>query len=222
MPITHVKKPGRPKVDGLQVRRCGEILDVATRLFAERGYPDTDIDSVAADLKVAKGTIYRYFPSKRELFLAAVERGVQDLQNAVHAHVDGVGDPIDRIVSAIHTYLSYFDSHPELVELFVQERAYFKDRRKPAYFAQHDANFGRREGFCRQLIAEGRLRELSVAPEFDVVNDFLYGTVMANYFTGRMVSVEKQAASIVDILFNGILSEKERRRWQGDRGASAE
>ena len=63
------KRPGRPKDEGLAARRCKEILDVAARLFAARGYQNTDVQVVADELGVGKGTVYRYFPSKRELFL---------------------------------------------------------------------------------------------------------------------------------------------------------
>ena len=50
--------------------RREEILDVATDLFAEFGYSEAVTKDLADRLQVGKGTIYRYFPSKRELFLA--------------------------------------------------------------------------------------------------------------------------------------------------------
>src|SRR5260221_9053269 len=118
---TH-RKPGRPIDEALQTRRREEILDAAALLFAERGYPNTDVDSVAEKLGVGKGTVDRYFPSKRDLFLAAVARGRNRLDDRIHAGVERASDPPEKIERAVYTYLAHFDEHPELVELFSQER----------------------------------------------------------------------------------------------------
>ena len=64
-------------------RRQEEILDVAARVFAERGFPGTDVQEIADELEVGKGTIYRYFPTKRKLFLAAVDRAMRRLREEV-------------------------------------------------------------------------------------------------------------------------------------------
>ena len=68
MNSTAKKGPGRPKDESLQERRREEILDAAASLFAQHGYRSTDMEYVAAALGIAKGTIYRYFTSKEELF----------------------------------------------------------------------------------------------------------------------------------------------------------
>jgi AcrR family transcriptional regulator len=211
------RKRGRPRDETLQARREEEILDAATRLFARHGFSQTDLDSVALALGVGKGTLYRYFPSKRELFLAAVDRGMRRLMDAVNASAARAADPLDRIVEAIRTYLAFFDRHPELVELFIQERAQFKGRAQPTYFAHQEANAGPWQAMYDRLVAEGRVRALPTAPDRDVVGDLLYGTILANYFAHRPASHEDQAQSIVDVVFYGILTDAERRRRPAPR-----
>ena len=44
----------------------------------------------------------------------------------------------------------------------------------------------------------------------DVLGDVLYGTMFTNHFAGRDKPFEAQAQDILDVVFNGILSEKER------------
>lgn len=121
-------------------------------------------------------------------------------------------DPIEMIVQAIRRFLAYFEQHPYLVELFIQERAVFQGRRKPAYFAAHEKNIGPWREIYLRMVEEGRLREVPLALDQDVVNDLMFGTILANYFTGRRIPFEKQALGIVDIVFNGILTESERQR----------
>ena len=66
-----------------------EILETATVLFAEQGFSDAVTQALAAKLQVGKGTIYRHFASKRELFLAAADRVMQKLQERVEANIVG-------------------------------------------------------------------------------------------------------------------------------------
>ena len=43
------------------------ILDVARKIFRERGYLGLNMDRVAQEMKVAKGTIYQHFSCKEEI-----------------------------------------------------------------------------------------------------------------------------------------------------------
>ena len=134
---------GRPRDAALQQRRREQILAEATAVFAEHGYPGTDVQFIADPLGISKGTVYRYFPTKEELFLAAVERGVLRLKEHMERRVETVADPVERIAVAIRSHLEFFRSDPQLVELFIQERAEFRDQRQPIYFEHGEANCGR-------------------------------------------------------------------------------
>src|SRR5690242_10928380 len=135
-----IRKPGRPKVKGLAELRREQILAAATEEFALRGYAGTDLQVVARRLDLGKGTVYRYFRTKEVLFLAAVDRGMRLLTARTNDAAARTLDPLDRIIRATHEYLEFFDEYPEFVELFVQERAQFRDRSRPTYFAHRDAN----------------------------------------------------------------------------------
>lgn len=50
-----------------------QLIEVATRLFASRGYDDTSIEAVLADAGASRGALYHHFKSKEALFLAVME-----------------------------------------------------------------------------------------------------------------------------------------------------
>src|SRR4051794_40675283 len=102
-----VRKVGRPADPARCARRREEILEAAVRLFAEHGYPETDMQVLADTLGVGKGTLYRYFPSKQDLFLAAVDRVMLKLREAIDASIVGIDDPLEQVRQAICTYLDY-------------------------------------------------------------------------------------------------------------------
>ena len=62
--------------------------------------------ALAERLGVGKGTIYRHFPSKRALFLAAADRVMRKMQEQVNANIAGIEDGLERIERAVATFLA--------------------------------------------------------------------------------------------------------------------
>ncbi|WP_406700675.1 TetR/AcrR family transcriptional regulator [Singulisphaera sp. Ch08] len=213
--MNHTTESGLRTEQGDEAIPCGrreEILEAATKLFAEHGFSDTVTQVLVEKLQIGKGTLYRYFPSKRELFLAAVDRVMRRLRQRVDFVIAEIEDPLDRVAQAIRAYLAFFVKHPEFVELLVQERALFKDRKKSTYFEHQDTNVVRWRILFGSLIVEGRVREIPVERITDIINNLLYGTMFTNYFSGQQKPSEQQAKDILDVVFYGILSESERQR----------
>ena len=50
--------------------RRWQILDAALKVFSKKGFAEANITEIAQEAGVAEGTIYNYFPSKRELLIA--------------------------------------------------------------------------------------------------------------------------------------------------------
>ncbi|ACL55769.1 TetR/AcrR family transcriptional regulator [Methylobacterium nodulans] len=65
--------------------RPGEILEAAFEEFALNGFAATRLDDVAARAGITKGTIYVYFPSKEELFIATFKEMVRPMMEHIRA-----------------------------------------------------------------------------------------------------------------------------------------
>lgn len=207
-----LRKPGRPVDLELQAKRREEILDAAAVLFAECGFADADTQLLADRVGVAKGTIFRYFPTKRDLFFAAIDRGMARLRDWVHARADAVEEPLEKLHQAVHAYLEFFHEHPETADLLILERAQFKDR-KSSYFVSRDRNDdGRWSELFAALIAAGRVRDLPIDQIRNVLGDLVYGTMFTNHLSGRRRGFEDQARDLIDVVFHGLLTDAERRR----------
>lgn len=68
--------------------RRAQLLDAATRAFAELGFRGATTKAIAAEADVAEALIYRYFPSKEALFIAVVERTAARLVQATRRAID--------------------------------------------------------------------------------------------------------------------------------------
>jgi AcrR family transcriptional regulator len=216
-----LKKPGRPADPDHCARRREDILDAAVLLFARQGFANTEMQELADSVGVGKGTLYRYFPSKDSLFLAAADRLMVRMRQSIDLAIQGIDDPFQRIRRAIHAFLEFFSARPERVELLIQERAHFKNRPKPTFIQHREVNVERWRVLYRDLIAQGRLREMPVDRISDVIGDLLYGTIFTNYFAGPRKSLEVQAEDMIDVVFSGILSTTERKRQEKMAAAKA-
>jgi len=204
-----------------RLARREEILTHAARLFAQYGYSETDTTLLAETVGVGKGTVYRYFPSKRELFLAAADRVMRMLRAEVEESIAKIDDPLHQIRAGVQSFFAFFAEHPECVELLMQERAQFKDRTESTIIEHRRLNVERWREMYTNLIAAGRIREMPVDRITDMVGNLMYGTIFTNYFSGAAKSPAAQADDVIDIIFRGILTPQElQRQLQSTRLAS--
>jgi AcrR family transcriptional regulator len=89
------------------------MLDVATPLFAERGFHAVSVDEVAAGAGVTKPMVYAYFDSKEGLFTASVERAAIGLIGALERSAALHEDPEERMWHGLLTVFGFVDEHRE-------------------------------------------------------------------------------------------------------------
>lgn len=200
------RKAGRPTDSAGVAQRSDTILAVAIQVFAQRGFAATDVQEIADKAGVGKGTIYRHFTNKEGLFLAAAESGVQQLKAALDERMQHEQHTLDRLRTALLTALEFFDKHPELVELIIQERAHFRDRQAPTFF-EHKSGEDKEKWkqMFRELMRQGVVRKLPVDQILDTLSQFLWGAIFVNYFAGRKKPLARQAEEINAIIYHGIL-----------------
>lgn len=58
------------------------LLEAAIEIFARRGYADVNVDEICKAARIAKGSFYRHYRSKEELFFAAVESAAAQMVRA--------------------------------------------------------------------------------------------------------------------------------------------
>lgn len=105
----------RARRDEDKAERRLAILDAATHMLAEHGYHEITMAEVARRTGLAKGTLYLYFKSKEELFLAALESELSQWFSELAALIrDNTPMPVDAFADGLATSLS---ARPRLLEL---------------------------------------------------------------------------------------------------------
>lgn len=75
------------------------IIEIASRLFADRGVPGTSLGDVAKEVGVSKGTLYYYFPTKQDIVSAVSKSCLTGISDKLFAWVDSVSPDIDAETS---------------------------------------------------------------------------------------------------------------------------
>ena len=83
------------------------ILDAARYAFAERGYHETSLDSVAERAGVSKALLYEHFSSKRELYVAMLEMHVHELVERIAGAVAGAEPGEARMRAGIEAFFGF-------------------------------------------------------------------------------------------------------------------
>src|SRR5256885_7781904 len=87
----------RPLRPGKTRRRRDEILDEATRLFAERGYEGTSMADLAERVGLRKASLFHHFASKEVLYGAVLERLVAAVGSAIGKAAQQPGSFLERV-----------------------------------------------------------------------------------------------------------------------------
>lgn len=102
-------------------RTMADILEVATREFAEKGLAGARIDAIAEAMRTSKRMIYYYFGSKEGLYLAVLEESYRRMRAMeAEAHLDDL-PPEDALRRLVGHTLDYQWSHPEFARLVQSE-----------------------------------------------------------------------------------------------------
>jgi len=110
---------GRPSTPFLRER----ILNSAAELFAEREFDLVLIDDIAARAGVGKGSVYRQFRSKEELYAAAVISGFTELQREIRTALAGCTSMHDQVATIVRHALRFFWTRRQFFALLRDPKA---------------------------------------------------------------------------------------------------
>lgn len=91
--------------------RREEILDAAQRVFFEKGLVVATMDEIAETAELSKGTLYLYYKSKEDLYLAVMMRGTELLFDMFAEVVKKGASVTETLIRLSDAYIEYFNNH---------------------------------------------------------------------------------------------------------------
>lgn len=93
--------------------REDQLLDIARRLFANRGFHATSLRDIAEEAQISKAALYYHFPNKDELYERVVIQSLDALVQMVGADVARAHTPTDRVRAFVRSSAHFLDEHRE-------------------------------------------------------------------------------------------------------------
>jgi AcrR family transcriptional regulator len=198
------------------------ILDEAIQTFAEVGFRRADVQVIADRAGVGKGTVYRYFRSKEDLFWATTLDVLERLDQHVFAAMEGVEGACAKLRAAATAHAAFFEANPQYLNLIMQERAEFCGSVPESHRLHHEKMLQRMDVILAQGIEAGELRPLDTRQTTLAIGCLLFGTSL---LSGHLESVNlmKMTGYAIDIFLRGMRNGKgSEKREEGDSPIFAE
>ncbi|MEU0990355.1 TetR/AcrR family transcriptional regulator [Streptomyces sp. NPDC005953] len=123
----------------LAVSRREELLNAAIRLFDERGFQSVSTDDIGEATGATGPSIYKHFPSKTDLLVAAVLRGGEQRRSATERALARAGTPRESLNELLRSYIEFAQRHSHLIGLLIGELDQLPEKeRKSSRQAQRD------------------------------------------------------------------------------------
>lgn len=95
------------------------ILAAATSEFAESGFGSANVNTIARKAQISIGSMYKYFRSKEDLFLAIVDNAYQILEGILYEIDFGDGDIFDKLERIVRAAQSFARDYPQLNQIYL-------------------------------------------------------------------------------------------------------
>ncbi|WP_121002844.1 TetR/AcrR family transcriptional regulator [Saccharothrix australiensis] len=106
-----------------KAQRKAQMLDVAERVFAERGYLAASMDEIAERVGVSKPMLYEYFGSKEGLLIGCIHRARTELLDRTQRAIADADGPEDVLRRGLRAFFAFIAAHHQSWSLLRQEAA---------------------------------------------------------------------------------------------------
>ena len=190
--------------------RREQILDVAMRLFARRGFEGTTTRQIARQAGVNEAIIFRHFPSKEHLYWAIIERRCRSSNRArmIERELAAGGDD-RRIFTAIAEQFLVREREDELKTRLLLFSALERHQLSHRFFRNYVArSFELLTAHIRRRIAEGTFRDVDpLLAARGFLGMIVYHNLIQELFGGRRVrrfDPKDTAQALTDIWLQGM------------------
>jgi TetR/AcrR family fatty acid metabolism transcriptional regulator len=107
--------------------QADKMLEAAAHLFGRRRFHEVRMEDIAAEAEVGKGTLYRYFADKEELYLALLGREARNYRALIDAETAKAVGPRKKLRALVAAGFSFFERQPHLGPLIQRAEVTHED-----------------------------------------------------------------------------------------------
>jgi AcrR family transcriptional regulator len=193
-------------------QRASEILKHARAVFSEKGYSDALVSEIAERAGVVEGSVFHYFPTKRELLIRAVEQWYTGLIWDHEHRLKNISGTWNRLRFMIWSHLQVMHDEPGMVKLIINEIRPGPEYRDTAIYELNRNYTHLTMMIIDEAVAAGEFR---AGVPHSVVRAMVYGGVehvVFAYLRGEGdFCPDESADAITDMVYRGLANDAVRQ-----------
>jgi AcrR family transcriptional regulator len=197
----------RTKQEVVTEFRCSEILHAARKTFSAQGFNATTMDDIAEQAHIAKGTLYLYFPSKRDIFVAALKQGIRSLNDDTNRKVAAETGVLNQLRRFVSTRVEYFEQNREFFLIYHSEIGNLlpppgKQGGEIGEMYLQQAQM--LEEILRRAADSGEIRDLRPDATAFAVCDLTRGVIVQRMLGWSKAELQDDIRHLIDVIWRGI------------------
>lgn len=191
-------------------RAC--ILKAARHVFARQSYADTVVEDIANEAGIGKGTLYLYFKSKEDIFLAALSEDARRLEDVTRERMEAATAWQEKLRAYVDVRLEYLETHQDFLRIYLAEirSMMVRGARMSAEFFQciresedHLSNV------FTTAMAKGQIREVDPAIAALTLSDLTRGLMERRLLGWSRTNGANESAFALDIICRALANDSE-------------
>ena len=191
------------------------ILKAALDEFSDKGFHHSTIDSMAERAGIAKGTVYRYFKTKEELFNALKDDTMTEFVEQAKRAVGQETEVLNILDRVIRSYLGFFEQNSAFFKVIIQEQRDFGREFSEKFINELILAFPGLKRACWKASRQGQLKQLNYFTVFFGIVGFLNGVIQKWLHDCGSGSLLDEVDTVKEVLFHGFAVSSEREAENG-------
>jgi AcrR family transcriptional regulator len=191
-----------------------EIVKHAADVFSQTGYHASKIQDIATAAGIGKGTVYEYFRTKEQLFLAVYDAWMSEFEQIVQTRIDAAEDALSKVDAIRDSAVEFYESRAGQAPLLLEFWAHALRTDNPAFLTR----INQTRGFLRK-VGTKLTKELVYTEWFRDVDEQAFATLesgisdgifLAWVLDGRSFPLDKAFTFRQSLLGIGLLNDDAR------------
>lgn len=201
----------KTKKDVVTEFRCSGILEAARKVFAKKGFHEATVDDIAETAGVAKGTVYLYYASKRDVYFAALKFGIAEMYSLLLDELKQVSAPQEKLRVLIATKLAYFDENRDFFKIYYSELGNIPTTHPGGIDNEFKSLYQEQARLVETILKEGArrkvIRNLRTEQTAFAISDIIRGVVTHRILGWSKSKVSQDVDFIFDLIWKGIAAQ---------------
>jgi AcrR family transcriptional regulator len=201
----------KTKKDVVAEFRTTGILEAARTVFAEEGFHEATVEDIAEAAGVAKGTVYLYYESKRDIYFAALKFGIAEMYSLLLQEIKKVSAPEEKLRALIAGKLAYFDENRDFFKIYYSELGNIPSAHPSGIDNEFKALYQEQARLVESILREGArkkvVRNLRTEQTAFAISDIIRGVVTHRILGWSKSKLNQDVDFIFDMIWKGIAAQ---------------